>query len=145
MVVKTEVCNYSDLRIYPGRGTKIISREGKINIFIHKKARCQHIRKIKAQRIKWTTAWRRLNKKIKTGDISKKKRRKARRIVREIAGMTAEEINRRKHESQADRDARKDEAIRTIKERKARMAKVNQKAAPVKQMAKPQGKAQKGG
>lgn len=88
MVVKTEVCNYSDLRIYPGKGTKIISREGKISIFIHKKARCQHIRKIKAQRIKWTTAWRRLNKKIKTGDILKKKRRKAKRIVRYFIQLT---------------------------------------------------------
>lgn len=59
--------------------------------------------------------------------------------------MTAEEINRRKHESQADRDARKDEAIRTIKERKARIAKTSTKPAPAKQMAKPAGKTQKGG
>ena len=53
-------------------------------------AKCMHVRKVKAQRIKWTTAWRRMNKKIKTGDLSRKKRRKARRVVREIAGMTAD-------------------------------------------------------
>jgi len=84
-----------------------------------------------------------LNKKIKTGDLSKKKRRKARRVVREIAGMTADEINRRKHESTNDRQARKDEAIRTIKERKARVAKASRANQPTKQQAKPPKKAGK--
>merc|ERR1712232_927339 len=91
-------------------GVKIISREGKIHIYIHKKARSQAQRKIKPQRIKWTTAWRRLNKKIKTTDVGKKKRRKAKRVVREITGMTADEINRRKAETTGDREARKSEA-----------------------------------
>merc|ERR1712232_573662 len=122
-------------------GTKIITREGKIFIYLRKKARRQAQRKIKAQNIKWTTAWRRMNKRIKTTDIHKKKRRKAKRVVREITGMTADEINRRKAETTADRDARKNEAIRQIKERKAKIAKTN-KAAPTKQFAKP---AQKGG
>merc|ERR1711976_437363 len=141
MVVKTDVCHYCDHKIYPGHGTKIITREGKIFIYLHKKARSQARRKIKAQTIKWTTAWRRLNKKIKTTDINKKKRRKAKRVVREITGMTADEINRRKAETTQDRDAKKNEAIRQIKERKAKIAKAT-KAAPTKQFAKP---AQKGG
>merc|ERR1712048_574378 len=132
------VCHYCDLKIYPGHGTKIITREGRIFIYIHKKARSQALRKTKAQMIKWTTAWRRANKKIKTSEIGKKKRRKAKRVVREITGMTADEINRRKAESGADRDARKNEAIRQIKERRAKIAKANQKVAPQKQHAKPQ-------
>merc|ERR1719215_370571 len=137
MVVKTEVCHYCDLKIYPGHGTKIITREGRIFIFIHKKARHQAMKKTKAQMIKWTTAWRRANKKIKTSDINKKKRRKAKRVVREITGMTADEINRRKNESTGDRDARKNEAIRQIKQRKATMAKTNPKAQMSKQTNKP--------
>merc|ERR1712217_549584 len=141
MVVKTEVCHYCDLKIYPGHGTKIITREGKIFIYLHKKARRQAQRKIKAQMIKWTTAWRRMNKKIKTTDIHKKKRRKAKRVVREITGMTADEINRRKAETTADRDARKNEAIRQIKERKAKVAKVAKPNTQAnKQFAKPAGK-----
>merc|ERR1740139_777115 len=130
MVVKTEVCHYCDLKIYPGHGTKIITREGKIHIYLHKKARHQAQRKIKAQNIKWTVAWRRMNKKIKNTDLFKKKRRKARRVVREITGMTADEINR------------KNEAIRQIKERKAKIAKTATNKAPAtKQFAKPAGKA----
>merc|ERR1712064_220888 len=144
MVVKTDVCHFSELKIYPGKGVKIITREGKINIYIHKKARSMAQRKIKAQRIKWTTAWRRMNKKVKTADITKKKRKKAKRVVREIAGMTAEEINRRKHETADDRDARKQDAIRQIKERKARQAKTAKpQAQPTKQFAKPKAKASK--
>merc|ERR1712010_90619 len=144
MVVKTDVCHYCDLRIYPGHGTKIITREGKIHIYIHKKARSQAVRKIKAQNIKWTSAWRRANKKIKTTDVGKKKRRKAKRVVREITGMTADEINRRKAETTADRDARKNEAIRQIKERKAKVAKISKGPAP-KQFAKPAKGGKKGG
>merc|ERR1712178_434742 len=124
-----------------GHGTKIITREGKIFIYLHKKARRQALRKTKAQMIKWTTAWRRMNKKIKTTDIHKKKRRKAKRVVREITGMTADEINRRKAETTADRDARKNEAIRQIKERKAKVAKVSKPNTQAnKQFAKPAGK-----
>merc|ERR1711972_530984 len=123
---------------------KIITREGKIFIYLHKKARRQAQRKIKAQNIKWTTAWRRMNKKIKTTDIHKKKRRRAKRVVREITGMTADEINRRKHETTADRDARKNETIRQIKERKAKIAKTNKAPAP-KQFAKPAKGGKKGG
>merc|ERR1712139_75903 len=139
---KTETCHFSDLKIYPGHGVKIITREGKINIYVHKKARRMAQRKIKAQEIKWTTAWRRLNKKIKTSDVSKKKRRKAKRVVREITGMTADEINRRKNESTGDRDARKNEAIRQIKQRKAAMTKANPNKG---QMSKQTNKPAKGG
>merc|ERR1711879_1100123 len=42
---------------------------------------------------------RRHNKKIKATDLAKKKRRRAKRVVREIVGMTADEINRRKAET----------------------------------------------
>merc|ERR1711976_253374 len=99
MVVKTDVCHYCEHRIYPGHGTKIITREGKIHIYLHKKARHQAIKKIKVQKIKWTTSWRRHNKKIKATDLAKKKRRRAKKVVREIVGMTADEVNRRKAET----------------------------------------------
>ena len=84
MVVKTEVCHYCELKIYPGHGTKIITREGKIHIYLHKKARHQAQKKTKVQKIKWSTSWRRHNKKIKANDEIKKKRRRARKVVRYV-------------------------------------------------------------
>jgi hypothetical protein len=35
------------------------------------------LRKLKAQRLRWTTAWRRLHKKIKVSDAGKAKKQKA--------------------------------------------------------------------
>merc|ERR1739848_340802 len=139
MVVKTDVCHYSELKIYPGHGTKIITREGKIHIYLHKKARHQAQKKIKVQQIKWTTAWRRHNKKIKATDMAKKKRRRAKKVVREIVCMTADEIQRRKNESTNEKNARMSEATGQIKERRAKLAKASQannKAAPQKQFVK---------
>merc|ERR1712224_1105131 len=139
MVVKTDVCHYCEHKIYPGHGTKIITREGKIHIYLHKKARHQAQKKIKVQQIKWTTAWRRHNKKIKATDMTKKRRRRAKKVVREIVGMTADEIQRRKAETTNEKNARMSEATRQIKERRAKLAKANQantKAAPQKQFVK---------
>merc|ERR1712021_262996 len=131
MVVKTDVCHYCELKIYPGHGTKIITREGKIHIYLHKKARHQAQKKTKVQMIKWTTAWRRHNKKIKVSDFTKKKRRRAKKVVREIVGMTADEIQRRKAETNNEKNARMSEATRQIKERRAKLAKATQgKNAP---------------
>merc|ERR1739848_322180 len=132
MVVKTDVCHYSELKIYPGHGTKMITREGKIHIYLHKKARHQAIKKIKVQQIKWTTAWRRHNKKIKVTDATKKKRRRAKKVVREIVGMTADEINRKKNETHNERNAKMNEAERQIKERRAKIAKASQSNKPQK-------------
>merc|ERR1712085_200380 len=112
----------SELRIYPGHGTRIITREGKNHIYLHKKARHQAQKKIKVQQIKWTTSWRRHNKKIKATDLTKKKRRRAKKIVREIVGMTADEIQRRKAETNNEKNARMSEATRQIKERRAKLA-----------------------
>merc|ERR1712151_129683 len=123
-------------------GTKIITREGKIHIYLHKKARHQAQKKIKVQQIKWTTAWRRHNKKIKATDMAKKKRRRAKKVIREIVGMTADEINRRKAETTNEKNARMNEAARQIKERRAKIAKANQAKAPTKTFTK---NVQKGG
>merc|ERR1712118_14438 len=95
------------------------------------------LRKVKNLKIKWCTAWRRANKKVKVADVNKKRRRKAKRVVREIIGLTADEINRRKGESTADRNAKRDEAVRTIKDRKARIAKANKQNQQQASKAKP--------
>jgi large subunit ribosomal protein L24e len=95
MVVKTLVCNFSEHKIYPGKGIQAITKESKILTFIHKKAKCHYSRKIRSQKIKWTTAWRRLNKKTSTGDDKKKKKKRAAKIVRDIVGLDMEVILQR--------------------------------------------------
>ena len=54
----------------------------------------QHLRKLKAQRLRWTTAWRRLHKKIKQSDQGKLKKKKVFKAERAIEGVTLEAIKK---------------------------------------------------
>lgn len=123
MVVKTEVCNFSETRIYPGKGMRIITRDGKLAILATKKSRAFYQRKTKGQVIRWTITWRRINKKMKTDQNLKRKKRKNRRIVKGIVGMDREEIMRKKEESPEEREAQREKAIREIKEKRKLAAK----------------------
>lgn len=46
MVIKTESCSFSEYRIYPGRGKKFVSKDGKTHIFLSKKNACLARRKV---------------------------------------------------------------------------------------------------
>jgi len=109
---------FSEFRIYPGRGCKYVSKDGKTNTFISKKSKNHWLRKVKNQRIKWTTAWRRLNKKIKTEEFAKKKKRKAVKIQKGIVGISLEEIKRKRTEKPEIRAAQREQAMREIKDRR---------------------------
>ncbi len=72
-------------------------------------------RKLKAQRLRWTTAWRRLHKKIKQSDQNKLKKKKAFKVERAIEGVTLDSIKKLKTAKPEDRKALAEEAIREIK------------------------------
>lgn len=140
MVVRTEQCVFSEQKIHPGKGMRIIMRDGRLVILASKKARSLFARKIKGQVIRWTIVWRRLNKKLKTDEVAKRKKRKARRIVRDIQGINRDEIRRRRGETRDEREAQREQAVRELKDRKARQAQLRKptgKAAPA--TAKPAG------
>ena len=62
-------------------------------------------RKLKAQRLRWTTAWRRLHKKIKQADQGKQKKKKAFKVERAIEGVSLESIKKLKHAKPEDKKA----------------------------------------
>merc|ERR1712173_346848 len=103
MVVKTQVCNFSEWKIYPGKGVSLITKESKLLTYINKKARSHALRKVKPQKIRWAVAWRRLNKKMQTGNERKKRRRKAKKVERAIVGMELETITRKRNETKETR------------------------------------------
>jgi len=84
--------------------------------------------KIKAQKIRWTTAWRRLNKKIKTDEISKKKKKRVVRVQKAIVGISLEDIKRRRNEKPELRAAHREQAMREIKERRQKELEGKKKA-----------------
>merc|ERR1712109_34092 len=120
MVTKTQKCSYTEYKIVPGRGSRFVSKDGRLHYFISTKARSLFTQKIKPVKLTWTTAWRAYNKKIKVDDIQKKRSRKTTRIQKAVVGMSIEEIRRRKAESREDRDKANVAAEQTIKERKAK-------------------------
>jgi hypothetical protein len=59
------------------KGWKTIPLFVKKNKRFRFKVIINQLRKLKAQRLRWTTAWRRLHKKIKVSDAGKAKKQKA--------------------------------------------------------------------
>merc|ERR1712079_281550 len=140
MVTKTQKCSYTDYKIVPGRGSRFVSKDGRIHYFISTKARSLFHQKIKPVKLTWTTAWRAYNKKIKVDDIQKKRSRKTTRIQKAVVGMSIEEIRRRKAESREDRDKANDAAAKEIKDRKQKALQAK-KAERAKQQKSAGGKA----
>jgi large subunit ribosomal protein L24e len=144
MVTKTELCSYTENKIYPGRGRRHIGRDGKTYFFISTKARSLFHQKIKPVKLTWTQAWRRFNKKIRVDELNKKRSRKATRVQKAVVGMSLDEIKRRKAETREDRDKKHEVAIKEIKERKVKemqakkieKAKIAKVAAPSKAVSK---------
>eukprot|EP00747_Dinoflagellata_sp_TGD_P057565 gnl/TRDRNA2_/TRDRNA2_150697_c0_seq3.p1 gnl/TRDRNA2_/TRDRNA2_150697_c0~~gnl/TRDRNA2_/TRDRNA2_150697_c0_seq3.p1 ORF type:complete len:188 (-),score=72.07 gnl/TRDRNA2_/TRDRNA2_150697_c0_seq3:115-603(-) len=137
MVIKTELCHYTEYRIFPGHGQKFVAKDGKMSFFISAKADALFHQRIKPVKLKWTQAWRRMNKKGKVDEHAKKRTRKAQKFQKAIVGMSLDDIKKKKAQKPELRQAAKEAAI---KEAKARQQKVAAKTG-----GKPVPKAKAGG
>jgi len=137
MVVKTETCFYTELKIYPGHGSKFVRRDGKLINFIDGKSRSLYHLKIKAQRLCWTQAWRRLHKKGKVETHAKKKAKRSAKVYKSIQGVSLEDIRKRRAQKPDVRKAQRETALREVKEKaKKQKDDTKKKAAPVKSAKK---------
>ena len=127
MVIKTDLCHYTEYRIYPGHGQKFIAKDGKMSFFLTAKADSLFHQRIKPVKLKWTQAWRRMNKKGKTDEGGKKRTRKVQKFQKAIVGMTLDDIKRKK--------AQKPELRQAAREAALKEAKTRTKAAPAKAKA----------
>jgi len=118
MVIKTELSSFSENKIYPGHGIRFIRRDGQLLHLMNSKERRLMNQKKKPAKLTWTQAWRRMNKKIKTEEIQKKKTRKTARVItRAIVGVSLEEIKRRRAE-RPKRDAERAAVAKQVEEKK---------------------------
>jgi len=157
MVIKTEPCVFSEMKIYPGHGIKFASKDGKLHTFISAKTRCLYHQKIKPVKLTWTQAWRRYNKKVRVDEVQRKKTRKTTRITKAVVGMSLEEIKRRRTQTDAEKDAalaktKEELKKKNLEKKKAKMSEkaktqpkgaAKQAAPAAKKVAAP--KVQKGG
>ena len=155
MVIKTDPCSFTELKIYPGRGSHFAARDGKVHFFISSKARPLFHQRIKPVKLTWTQASRRFNKKTKIVDIQKKRTRRTTRVQKAVVGLSLEDIKRRRNEDAAQRDKNLEATKKELKERnlkkmqakKAEKAKVKAATASTKApvaKAAPAAKVQKG-
>merc|ERR1712230_131714 len=119
MVVKTELCNYSGFRIYPGHGKKYVRGDQKMFTFIT--AKSERCFKMKRRNLttKWTVQYRRINKKG-TLEEAEKKRRAKKSVVRarEINGISAEMLEKKRAARPVQKDKARDAALKELKSRK---------------------------
>merc|ERR1712014_535214 len=85
---------------------------GKANSLFHQR--------IKPVKLRWTQAWRRMNKKGKTDETAKKRTRRVQKFQKAIVGMSLDDIKKKKAQKPELRQAAKEAAA---KEAKARMSK----------------------
>merc|ERR1711934_156543 len=117
MVIKTDPCAFSEMKIYPGRGTKFVSKDGKTHLFISSKTRSLFHQRIKPVKLTWTQASRRFNKKTKVVDIQKKRTRRTTRVQKAVVGMSLAEIKKKRDETADVRDSNLEASKKELKER----------------------------
>mmetsp|Transcript_58103 Transcript_58103/g.127458 ORF Transcript_58103/g.127458 Transcript_58103/m.127458 type:complete len:163 (-) Transcript_58103:96-584(-) len=148
MVIKTELCVFTEYRIYPGRGERFIAKDGKVSFFIGSKAKSLFHQRLKPVKLRWTQAWRRMNKKGKTDDSAKKKTRKAKKFQKAVVGMSVEDLQKKKAmKTEIRQQAAAAEAAKAAKAKAAAKTKAKSKAAAAvpKNKGKDVPKAPKGG
>ena len=129
MVIKTELCAYSEYRIYPGRGIRFCQRDGKVMLFLNHKMISLHRQRIKPVKLTWTQNWRRKNKKGKAEEAGKKRTKKSTKVQKAIVGMSLDDIKQKKSQKTELRAAAKDAVLKEHKD-KAKKAADKSKAAP---------------
>merc|ERR1711879_1091125 len=97
-----------------------IAKDGKVNFFISAKVDSLFHQRIKPVKLRWTQAWRRMNKKGKVDEQAKKRTRKVQKLQKAIVGMSLDDIKKKKAQKPELRQQAQEAAA---KEAKARMAK----------------------
>ncbi|KAI3433371.1 hypothetical protein D9Q98_003188 [Chlorella vulgaris] len=118
MVLKTQTCRFSGLRIYPGRGVLYIRVDGQQFLFLKQKCRSLFIQRKRPAKLAWTTLYRKQHRKDLEAQVARKKRRNVTRsATRSVAGTSLEIIAKKKAEKPEARKASREAALREIKER----------------------------
>jgi len=92
MVVKTDTCSYSGLRIYPGHGIFYVRADQKSFKFINRKSKSQFLQRLNPRKIAWTTLYRRMHKKGTLEESARKKARWRRPAAIILLGLAAQTL-----------------------------------------------------
>lgn len=118
MVIKTQLCRFSGLRVYPGTGIIFVRVDGQQYLLLNKKTRKLFHQKLRAQKIAWTASYRKAHKKDVTSEVKRKRRRTNQKgTIKSIANAPLELIMKKRNEKPEVRKASREAAVREVKER----------------------------
>jgi large subunit ribosomal protein L24e len=136
--MRSEICHFSGLAIYPGHGKTFIKADGKKVILINGKSEKKLKAKKNPRKITWTILYRRKNKKGSMTEIeSRKRNRRALKAQRGIGGQSWAEIQAKKTVKPEVRKAQRDLAIAAAKQKKKEEAASRKKASAAAKKAAP--------
>mmetsp|Transcript_73286 Transcript_73286/g.177240 ORF Transcript_73286/g.177240 Transcript_73286/m.177240 type:complete len:152 (+) Transcript_73286:46-501(+) len=118
MVIKTDLCAFSETRIYPGRGTHFVRKDGQLLIFSSSKSAALYHGRKKPAKLTWTQAWRRKNRKGRAAGAGKRRTRKLAKLQRAIVGASIDEIRAKQTMKPAERKAAREADARAVRERR---------------------------
>merc|ERR1711990_92741 len=115
-IMRTEICQFSGLKIYPGHGKSYVRFDGKKVILINGKSEKLLKAKKNPRKVTWTILYRRKHKKGTMTEIDARKRsRRALKTQRGVAGQSWAEIQAKKNQNPALRKAQREKAINAAK------------------------------
>lgn len=117
MVVKTDLCSFSEYRVYPGHGIHFVRKDGQLATFISSKCKSLYHQRKKPSKLTWTVAWRRLNKKEQKDESTRTRKRRTQKVQRAIVGVSIDTLRKRRAEKPEQRQAAREAALREVKER----------------------------
>merc|ERR1739844_54044 len=118
MVVKTELCNFSGYRIYPGHGRRYIRGDSKPFWFSDHRCHNDFMMKRNPRKLSWTQLYRRLHKKGTLEEVQKRRARRTVKAARPIEGADLAYIRAKRNQKPEVRQAAREAALREIKEQK---------------------------
>jgi large subunit ribosomal protein L24e len=65
MVLKTEVCRFSGLKIYPGHGMRLTKIDSQTYLFLSAKCKRLFNLRLRPAKLAWTTQYRKAHKKVR--------------------------------------------------------------------------------
>merc|ERR1712203_28975 len=121
--MRSELCQFSGLKIFPGHGKTFVKADGKRVHLINGKSEVLYKSKKNPRKVTWTILYRRKNKKGTMTEIDAKKRK--RRIVKTVRGAGSQswvEIQAKKAQKPQIRQAQQAAAAEKVKAKKKEQA-----------------------
>ncbi|XP_039262245.1 large ribosomal subunit protein eL24-like [Styela clava] len=134
--MRTELCQFSGLKIYPGHGKRFARLDGKVFNLLNAKCAALLVKKKNPRKISWTVLYRRKHKKGTMEEVVKKRTRRTQKFQRAIQGASWSEILAKRNQKPEVRKAQREQAIRVAKEKKRQSEQTKKSQKPQKSQPK---------